>query len=186
MLNLHLMLLLLVSVIGEESEVPQHYRKRPVCEDIAPEIENRRVACRIEQVLRDEGFDSPLVEAALLNSYAESKFNPKAVGDNGRSRGVFQLNENGLGRKMTMESKHNVEASTKRIVSAVRKSKKLTEAIERGAETGELTRLFCTEIMRPSNKRRKAAQRSGLREVVFLPPAERRPSRSREGAGSKV
>ena len=87
---------------------------------------------------------------------------------------------------MTKESKHNVEASTKRIVSAVRKSKKLTEAIERGAETGELTRLFCTEIMRPSNKRRKAVQRSGLREVVFESPAQRRQSRPVEGAGSKV
>ena len=177
MLTLHFVLLILISSkIGVEPEVPEHYRMNPVCEDIVDEVENRDVACQIELALRHEGFDSPMIEAALLNSYAESKFNPNAVGDGGRSRGVFQLHEKGLGRKMTKESRHDVQTSTQRIVSAVRKSKKVSDAIKRGAEANELTELFCTEIMRPSNKRRKATQRVNLRKKIFSSSSQRRQS----------
>jgi len=180
MLSLHLVLLLLVSRIGYEPEVQQHYRKKPVCEDIVAKIENKSVACEIEQALRKEGFKDPMIEAVLLNSYAESKFSPSAVGDGGRSRGVFQLHERGLGMKMTKESRHDVEKSTQRIIIAIRKSKKLNEAIERDAKASELTELFCTEIMRPSNKSRKATQRVKLRKELFT-PTERRQSGTKEG-----
>ena len=60
MLHLHFVLLMLfTSVIGQEPEVTQHYRKGLVCEDISTKIENRDNACAIERGLRAEGFDSP-------------------------------------------------------------------------------------------------------------------------------
>jgi len=181
MLHLHFALLLLfVTRTGLEPEVEQHYRKGLVCEDISTEIENREVACRIEQVMRDEGFDSPLIKAALLNAYAESKFNPKAVGDGGNSKGVFQLNKKGLGSKMADEDRHDVEKSVRRVIVAIRKSPRLQRAIESGAETSKLTELFCTEIMRPSNKREKARKRRELEEWLFVdPPSERGQLRSK-------
>ena len=180
MLHLHFVLLLLVStVIGPEPEVTQHYRKVLVCEDISNEIENRNIACQIEKVMRDEGFDSPLIKAALLNAYAESGFNPKAVGDGGNSKGVFQLNKNGLGKKMADKDRHDVEKSVRRVIVAIRKSPRLQRAIEDGAEVPELTELFCTEIMRPSNKRKKARERREMEEWLFPePPAERGQARS--------
>jgi len=180
MLHLHFVLLLLIStVIGPEPELEQHYRKGLVCEDISTEIVNRDVACRIEQVMRDEGFDSPLIKAALLNAYAESKFDPRAVGDGGNSKGVFQLNKNGLGSKMKDVDKHDVDKSVRRVIVAIRKSPRLQRAIESGAETPELTELFCTEIMRPSNKRKKARERRKMEEWLFPePPTERGQLRS--------
>ena len=175
MLHLHFVLLVLfTSEIGPEPEVAQHYRKGLVCDDIVTEIENREVACEIERAFREEGFEDPLIRAALLNSYAESKFNPKAVGDNGNSKGVFQLNRNGLGSRMTDREKHDVRSSVRRVAIAIRKSPKLTKAIESGAETRKLTELFCTEIMRPSNKFEKARARGRMDEELFRsPPSER-------------
>ena len=175
MLHLHFALLLFfTSVIGPEPEVAQHYRKGQVCDDISTKIENREVACEIEQAFREEGFDSPLIEAALLNSYAESKFNPKAIGDGGNSKGVFQLNKNGLGHKMKDTDKHDVRASVRRVAIAIRKSPRLQRAIESGAETPELTELFCTEIMRPSHKFEKARARGQMDEELFRTPAAER------------
>jgi hypothetical protein len=175
MLHLHFVALLLLSTpIGPEPEITQHYRKVLVCEDISNEIENREVACQIEQVMRKEGFDSPLIKAALLNAYAESGFNPKAVGDSGNSKGVFQLNKNGLGNKMTDKERHDVDKSVRRVIVAIRKSPRLQRAIEDGAEVAELTELFCTEIMRPSNKREKARKRRDLEKQLFPDPASER------------
>lgn len=176
MLHLHFVILMLIStVIGTEPEVTQHYRKGLVCKDISTEIENREIACEIELALRHEGFDSPLIEAALLNAYAESKFNPMAVGDGGNSKGIFQLNKNGLGNKMNDTQRHDVRSSVRRVAIAIRKSPSLKRAIESGAETPELTELFCTEIMRPSNKFAKAKQRRGMEKLLFREPsAERR------------
>ena len=175
MLHLHFVLLLLLSsVIGPEPEVTQHYRKGLVCDDITTEIENREVACEIEQAFREEGFGDPLIRAALLNSYAESKFNPKAVGDNGNSKGVFQLNKKGLGSRMTDREKHDVRSSVRRVAIAIRKSPKLTKAIESGEETRRLTELFCTEIMRPSNKLEKARARGRMDEELFRAAATER------------
>jgi len=175
MLHLHFALLLFfVTDIGPEPEVEQHYRKGLVCEDISTEIENRDIACAIEMAMRDEGFDSPLIKAALLNSYAESKFNPGAVGDGGNSKGVFQLNKKGLGHKMTDVDRHDIDKSVRRVAIAIRKSDRLQRAIEDGAETPELTELFCTEIMRPSNKRHKARKRRELEGWLFRKPSSER------------
>lgn len=168
MLHLHFVILLLfTSVIGPEPEIAQHYRKSLVCKDILTKIENREVACQIEKAFREEGFDSPLIKAALLNAHAESAFNPAAVGDGGNSRGVFQLHKNGLGHKMKDADKHDVQASVRRVAIAIRNSSRLKRAIESGAKTPELTELFCTEIMRPSNKLSKARKRRELERVLF-------------------
>jgi hypothetical protein len=187
MLHLHFVLLLLFStVIGPEPEVTQHYRKGLVCEDISTKIENREEACKIEQAMRREGFDSPLIEAALLNSYAESKFNPQAVGDHGRSKGVFQLHKRGLGRGMTDQQRHNIETSVRRVSVAIRKSEKLKRALSRGAETPELTRIFCTEIMRPKDASRKARERASFEAELFESSAAERRLRVVGGGQGKT
>lgn len=168
MLHLHFVFLLLfTSVIGQEPEVAQHYRKGLVCKDISTEIENRHVACQIEKEMRNEGFDSPVIKATLLNAYAESKFDPQAVGDGGNSKGVFQLNKNGLGHKMTDEEKYDIRKSVRRIAVAIRKSARFKRAIESGAETPELTELFCTEIMRPKDRYTKARIRRKMELLLF-------------------
>jgi hypothetical protein len=175
MLNLQLALLLLFTTeIGPEPKIEQHYRNGLVCEDISAEIENREIACQIEFELLSEGLEPPMIEAVLLNSYAESRFNPMAVGDSGRSVGVFQLNINGLGHHMTKDERHDIRKSARRLAGAIRKSKRIKDASDRGAETGELTRLVCTEIMRPSNKHTKARAREALRDKLFVESSSKR------------
>lgn len=167
MLHLHFALFLLVSKIGIEIEVPEHYRTGLVCKDISTEIKNRDVACEIERAMMKEGFEQQMIKAALLNAYAESEFNPRASGDKGKSKGVFQLHKNGLGHKMTDEERYDVKLSVKRISIAIRKSLVLKRAIENGAKSDKLTELFCTEIMRPKNKYVRAGQRKKLESKLF-------------------
>ena len=150
-----LFLLLFTSVVSEQ-ETPPEYKRNLICEDISETIKNKNVACEIEKVLRINGFGAELIVAALTNSYAESKFNPLAIGDQGMSVGVFQLRTGGLGGTMTVEERQNIKKSTK-----------IKNAIARNSTSGQLTKLFCTEIMRPSDKHTKAQQRALLVETVF-------------------
>lgn len=167
MFTLQVLLLILSSDIAEEQEIPEKYRVSLVCETILDTIKDKQVACEIEKVLRMGGFGSAMVIAALTNSYAESKFNPLAIGDQGMSVGVFQLRTGGLGGTMSKEERQNVNKSTKRVIFAIRKSKNIKSAIARNSSARQLTRLFCTEIMRPSDKYTKAHQRAALIDDIF-------------------
>jgi len=160
-------LALLVNSTAVEPEIPTKYLKDTVCRNLSDKIENQSFACEVEQVFRNEGFNSKLITAALSNSYAESEFNPAAVGDKGKSIGIFQLHENGLGKHMSNDERHDVKTSARRVIIAVRKSSKLTKAIESDASTEELTKLFCTEIMRPSDKYNKARSRVFILNKIF-------------------
>lgn len=48
-----------------------------------------------------------LVPACVANAYAESRLDPMAIGDGGRSVGLFQLNVNGGGSGMTTEERQD-------------------------------------------------------------------------------
>lgn len=161
-----LFLLLFTSIVSEQETQPE-YKRNLICEDISETIKNKNVACEIEKVLRINGFGAELIVAALTNSYAESKFNPLAIGDQGMSVGVFQLRTGGLGGTMTVEERQDIKKSTERVVIALKKSTKIKNAIARNSTSGQLTKLFCTEIMRPSDKHTKAQQRALLVEIIF-------------------
>ena len=167
------------SQIGEEQEtsqfrIPRIKKVSLVCNDISDEITRKDIACEIEKAFRAEGFEFPVIEAALLNAYAESGFDPKAIGDNGKSKGIFQLKSDGLGYKMQDSERFSVKSSVRRVAVAIRQSSKFGKAIKRGAETRELTALFCTEIMRPSDKFENARKRKGLESFVFKSSASKR------------
>lgn len=149
------------SQISPEPEVPRVEIEKQAVDEIV-ELTNfqEEVARKIEHVLREEGFDKPEIQAAIINGIAESQLDPSAVGDHGNSHGVFQLNKNGLGNKMKREDMHDVETATRRVARAMRKSEEMMHDIERGASVEELTATFCVHIMRPSNKMRKAKIRA--------------------------
>lgn len=58
----------------------------------------------IAEVAREEGVP---VELALAIAQEESGFDPKAVGDNGHSIGLFQLNDEGEGHGMTVAQRED-------------------------------------------------------------------------------
>ncbi len=147
--------------IGVEPEIPQEaYVPLAVDEINDLTVSQEEVAREIERVLREEGFEKPEIQAAIINGLAESDLDPSAVGDHGNSRGVFQLNKNGLGNKMKREDMHDVEIATRRVARAMRKSDSMMREIDRGASVEQLTATFCVHIMRPSNKMRKAKIRA--------------------------
>lgn len=149
------------SEIAVEPEIPEQAHEPLAVDEISdltlPQVE---VAREIERVLREEGFEKPEIQAAIVNGLAESALDPEAVGDHGNSRGVFQLNKNGLGNKMKREQMHDVTTATRRVAKAMHRSKQMMGDIDRGATVEELTATFCVHIMRPSNKMRKAKLRA--------------------------
>jgi hypothetical protein len=56
-----------------------------------------------------------VIAAALVNAGYESFFDPNAVGDGGKSVGLFQLHEAGAGRGMNVEARKNPIKNTERI-----------------------------------------------------------------------
>jgi hypothetical protein len=122
--------------------------------------EQEEVAREIERVLKEEGFENPEIQAAIINGLAESSLDPAAIGDHGNSHGVFQLNKNGLGHKLQAEKMHSVETATRRVASAMKRSKQMMKRIDEGATVEELTAAFCIHIMRPSDKMQKAKRRA--------------------------
>lgn len=60
-----------------------------------------------------------LIPAAVANAYAESRLDPAAVGDGGRSIGLFQLNERGGGAGMSVDERKEPRANARRIFEIV-------------------------------------------------------------------
>ena len=86
-----------------------------------------------------------LGKAAVANAWAESRLNPRAVGDSGASIGLFQLNELGAGAGLSVSQRSDPEINARRIFE---------EALSRGAShqrgqtNAELTKWFAHEVER--------------------------------------
>lgn len=117
------------------------------------------VAIQIEQVLIDKGICSRLARAATVNAIAESNLDPNAVGDHGKSVGVFQLHENGMGKNMSISDRKDVSISATKVANAMLKDKTMMLLQKRCAPIDDMIRHFTTHIMRPSNKITKSKQR---------------------------
>ena len=85
----------------------------------ASQRENARI---IEEVFREAGYPEALIAAAIVNAMAESSLDHLAVGDNGRSVGLFQLNDYGLGHDMTREERLDPRTNTLRIIDEIESS----------------------------------------------------------------
>jgi len=60
-----------------------------------------------------------LFQAAVVNAYSESLLDPKAVGDRGKSVGLFQLHLRGAGMGMTFEQRQDPAQNARRIFQVV-------------------------------------------------------------------
>ena len=129
-----------------------------VADDLKLNDSQISVARGIERRMRSHGFSDNLIMGAIVNAYAESKLDPNAVGAAGEL-GVFQLNPKGLGSKMKPHEMKDVINSTDRIIGAVKKNRKMMSLEKKNASATDHVMAFCTEIERPSNKKRKAKHR---------------------------
>lgn len=128
----------------------------------------RAMAEIIEREFVRAGYPLIVAAAAIVNAYAESGLDPKAVGDSGRSIGLMQLNERGAGRGLTVAQRQdpttNVRTLIARETKALAKVKKLADE---GASLPSVTGAFCSLVERPSDKAAKATYRAGLSYRFF-------------------
>ena len=140
---------------------PAFKREFPVSDTLNLQHDQRMVAQQIESRLRKHRISEGIIMGAIINAYAESRLNPRAVGP-GNTRGIFQLLPSGLGHDMTIDQMHNVNASVDRVVVAIKKSKKMMRAGQSETDLENIVKVFCAEIERPKDKQLRAMERAAL------------------------
>lgn len=148
-------------------------------------LEARRgYALRIIAAFLEEGWPLGLAIAAAANAAWESGLNPEAVGDNGASIGLFQLNINGVGAGMTVNQRKDAETNIARILQETADrddgtrrwnlskdqweyDESLLAAIARGATTAELAGLFSFHVERPFDLRGEQTSRADFTRALF-------------------
>jgi len=133
----------------------------PVSDRLNLQHDQRIVAQQIESRLRKHRISEGIIMGAIVNAYAESRLDPRAVGP-GNTRGVFQLLPGGLGHDMTIGQMHDVNASADRIAMAIKKNRKMMIAGQSEADLENITKVFCNEIERPKNKEFRASERVAM------------------------
>ena len=124
----------------------------------------------IEDVFTNAGYTRPVIIAAVVNSYAESKFNPDAHNTDGEdSVGLFQLNSRGgAGAGMTVEARKDPRTNAQTIID---KEKKWMDKIQALANSGTpieaLVAEFTITVERPGDAAGRAVQRKELYRQMF-------------------
>jgi len=168
-----ILLLLLGCILFKEEEII--IEQDTICNDsgiITELAKNLSESQRDTASLIEEDFDSlhipkNITAAAIVNAVAESKLKPELIGDHGSSVGIFQLNKNGLGSKMTVEQRQDPHINTMVVGIQVLKNQRLLSKEESGATIPELTAIFTEEIMRPKNTEIKKEIRRSMATKIF-------------------
>ena len=137
---------------------------------IALDAEQRQNATLIETKFRAAGLPDNLIAAAIVNAYAESKLHATAVGDSGRSVGLFQLNDNGAGSGLTTEYRldpsNNIDTILTRELFA-KFGETLRGRAAMSATVYELAQIFSRDIERPGDTAGCMAARAALSLKMF-------------------
>jgi hypothetical protein len=124
----------------------------------------------IETEFRNAGFTVSVAAAAVVNAYAESKLNHLAKGDGGHSIGLFQLNDWGAGKGMTVEARQDPVINTRRIIEVAQGhyGKDLREFNDaQSTDVPQITAVFCRDIERPADTNAKMNSRAALAIKMF-------------------
>lgn len=155
----------------------------------ATRLQNAKII--VEEFL-SAGLPLGVALAAVVNADAESGLNHMAMGDNGKSVGLFQLHENGGGKGMSAADRQNPRLNTRRIISEYAAAKSRTSGVDlsqgkkvvpmesldaayaRGATVGDLAGLFAFHVERPwdlvgEKEKRAARARSTFSAIASVP-----------------
>lgn len=117
----------------------------------------------IEREFEAAGFGPPVIKAAIINAIAESGLNPNAVGDGGKSVGLFQLHEKGGGHGMSVSERKDPSLNTRRIIQQAKKARGFMGLVNDGeTSVGKLTAAFTIHVERPANKTAQGAKRAAM------------------------
>jgi hypothetical protein len=130
----------------------------------------RDVALRALRELDRHGIPFEIEAALITNAVAESGLDPGAVGDTGKSVGIYQLRSPGLGSGMSFAERSDAATASARIAEEFRTGTGRAtlatwEAGER--DVGKLTAKLTRELFRPTDKETKAADRAALAMEIF-------------------
>lgn len=120
----------------------------------------------IEREFASAGFSPYVAAAAVANAYAESRFNPAAIGDGGASVGLFQLHERGVGAGMSVAQRQDPVVNTRRIIDAARRSSAFMSLAASSTSVGDLAAAFSTYVERPADRLGAETARRGY--VAYL------------------
>lgn len=135
-------------------------------------LENARLIAR---EFAAAGFSERMQLAAVSNAFAESALVELAIGDGGKSVGLFQLHEAGGGAGMSVEQRKNPTLNTRRIIEETRAAwnattggvESLATADSRGASAAELAGLFGYHVERPADRVGAISKRAELSRQLF-------------------
>lgn len=129
----------------------------------------RKMAALIERILSAKGVPPEIIAGAIVNAKAESGLNPRAIGDNGASVGLFQLHRKGAGKGMSVAERQDPTKNTLRIYEEFeRYGGPLRRAYKAGDRSiATMAALWSTHIERPKDKAGEAAKRASMAKLMF-------------------
>lgn len=141
----------------------------------------RAMAALIESRFVAAGIPAEIIAGAIANAYAESRLNPAALADepNGtQSAGLFQLNDHGAGRGMTIAERQDPAKNIAGILAEYRRGygNALENAYQSGIrDIGQFAALWTVHLERPQNAEHEGVIRRALAYRLFPAWARFRP-----------
>lgn len=119
-------------------------------------------------LFRAAGYSDKIAKAAWVNAMAESNGSNVAVGDGGKSIGLFQLADFGAGKGMTKAERFDPAKNTARIIQEVEDyGKDLIDKADEGGTVAELAAIFSRDIERPADTVGEMERRRKLAAKLF-------------------
>ena len=113
------------------------------------------------------GYPPEIGAAAVVNAYAESALNPNAVGDGGKSVGLFQLHEKGGGAGLTVEQRKDPVINTRRIIEEANRAWSFRAIAFTTSDIPTIAAAFSTYVERPADKAGEEVRRRALAQRLF-------------------
>lgn len=113
------------------------------------------------------GYPPEVGAAAVVNAYAESALNPSAIGDGGKSVGLFQLHEKGGGAGLTTAQRQDPVINTRRIIEEAGRAWGFRAIAFTTSDIPTLAAAFSTYVERPSDKAGEETRRRALAQRLF-------------------
>lgn len=121
----------------------------------------------IEREFAAAGWNSAVAAAAIVNAYAESSLNPRAIGDGGKSVGLFQLHEKGGGAGMSVAERQDPTLNTRRIIEETSRAAGFRLIAATTNDIPTLAAAFSTYVERPADKAGEESRRRNLAARIF-------------------
>jgi hypothetical protein len=124
----------------------------------------------IEAELTAAGLTPMAIVGAIANAIHESRLSPTAIGDKGKSVGLFQLNIDGAGSGMSVEERQDPAKNTQRIARSAMKSSEFTSYMSRFPDDPQiLAAAFCRYVEKPKKWVTSRAERAAtVRELLGI------------------